>query len=51
MATKRTTHRSASGKKMYAVRNEKGQFVDIQSYQKAHSKDLKKKGTKSDRKK
>jgi uncharacterized protein YjhX (UPF0386 family) len=51
MATKRTTHRSATGKKLYAVRDEKGRFVDIQSYQKAQSRDLRKKHTKSDRKK
>jgi len=48
MATTRTTHRSSAGKKLYAVRNEKGQFVDIQTYERAHRADLKKKGTKSD---
>jgi len=51
MANKRTTHRSSSGKKLYAVRDEKGRFVDIQTYERAHRGDLKKKGTKSDRKK
>jgi hypothetical protein len=50
MATKRTTHRSTSGKKLYAVRDEKGRFVDIQTYQKAHSTDLRKQHTKNDRK-
>jgi hypothetical protein len=27
--TRRTTHRSVSGKKLYAVRDAKGRFVDI----------------------
>jgi hypothetical protein len=49
MATKRTTHRSTSGKKLYAVRDEKGRFVDIQTYQKAHSADLRKQHTKNDK--
>ncbi len=38
MATKRTTHRSKSGKKLYAVRGTTGQFRDIQSYKRAHAK-------------
>jgi hypothetical protein len=45
MATKRTTHRSTSGKKLYAVRDEKGRFKDIQSYQRAHGADVKKKSS------
>lgn len=49
--TKRTTHRSVSGKKLYAVRDEQGRFTDIQTYDRAHRDDLKKKHTKSDRKK
>jgi hypothetical protein len=40
MAT-RTTHRSSSGKKLYAVRDKKGRFKDIQSYKRAHSQDMK----------
>jgi hypothetical protein len=40
MARKRTVLRSRSGKKLYAVRDEKGVFVDIQSYQRAHAADL-----------
>ncbi len=36
----RTTHRSTAGKKLYAVRNAKGQFVDIQTYERAHRADL-----------
>ncbi len=43
MATKRTTHRSTAGKKLYAVRDEKGRFVDIQTYERAHRADLAKK--------
>jgi len=37
---KRTTHRSASGKKLYAVRDAKGRFKDIQTYERAHRADL-----------
>jgi uncharacterized protein YjhX (UPF0386 family) len=44
--TKRTTHRSSSGKKLYAVRDAKGRFVDIQTYERAHRADLKKKAKK-----
>jgi hypothetical protein len=40
MATRRTTMRSRSGKKLYAVRDESGQFKDIQTYQRAHAADL-----------
>jgi hypothetical protein len=43
---KRTTHRSSSGKKLYAVRDAKGRFKDIQTYERAHRADLKKKGNK-----
>ena len=39
--SKRTTQRSASGKKLYAVRDSKGQFKDIQSYKRAHGQDVK----------
>ena len=42
MAT-RTTHRSSSGKKLYAVREASGRFKDIQAYERAHRADLKKK--------
>jgi len=44
-------HRSSSGKKLYAVRDEHGRFMDIQTYERAHRDDLKKQHTKSDRKK
>ena len=40
---RRTTHRSVSGKKLYAVRDSKGRFVDIQTYERAHRADVKKK--------
>ena len=42
----RTTHRSSSGKKLYAVRDKKGRFKDIQSYKRAHSQDIKRKSRK-----
>ncbi len=32
----RTTHRSSTGSKLYAVRDEEGKFEDIQSYKRAH---------------
>ena len=38
---KRTTHRSAKGTKLYAVRDKTGQFKDIQTYKRAHAADLK----------
>ena len=40
---KRTTHRSSAGKKLYAVRDASGRFNDIQTYERAHRQDLKKK--------
>jgi len=43
---KRTTHRSSTGKKLYAVRDSKGRFKDIQTYQRAHSADIKRKSKK-----
>jgi len=43
MAKKRTVMYSKSGKKLYAVRDEKGEFTDIQSYQRAQSQDMKRK--------
>jgi hypothetical protein len=44
--TRRTTHRSVAGKKLYAVRDAKGRFVDIQTYERAHRQDLKRKSKK-----
>jgi len=43
MPRKRTTHRSSSGTKLYAVRDSKGRFVDIQTYKRAHGQDIKRK--------
>jgi DNA-binding protein HU-beta len=37
---RRTTHRSRSGKKLYAVRGADGRFKDIQTYERAHRADL-----------
>lgn len=37
---KRTTMRSSSGKKLYAVRDASGKFKDIQTYARAHAADL-----------
>jgi hypothetical protein len=33
---RRTTHRSTTGTKLYAVRDAKGRFKDIQTYKRAH---------------
>lgn len=38
----RTTHRSVAGKKLYAVRDSKGRFKDIQTYERAHRMDMQK---------
>jgi hypothetical protein len=38
---RRTTHRSSTGTKLYAVRDAKGRFKDIQTYKRAHGADLK----------
>lgn len=43
MPTKRTTHRSSSGKKLYAVRDSRGRFKDIQTYKRAHTADIRRK--------
>lgn len=48
---KRTTHRSSTGTKLYAVRDSKGRFVDIQTYKRAHGADLRKKSAKENPKK
>ena len=37
---RRTTHRSSKGKKLYAVRDKKGRFKDIQTYERAHRADI-----------
>ena len=38
---KRTTLRSGAGRKLYAERDAKGKFEDIQSYKRAHGSDVK----------
>lgn len=38
---RRTTHRSSTGKKLYAVRDKAGRFKDIQTYKRAHGSDSK----------
>jgi hypothetical protein len=38
---RRTTHRSSTGTKLYAVRDSKGRFKDIQTYKRAHGQDIK----------
>ena len=45
MASKarRTTHRSSAGKKLYAVRDAQGRFKDIQTFERAHRADLRRK--------
>ncbi len=40
MATRRTTMRSGTGTKLYAVRDESGKFKDIQTFKRAHAADL-----------
>jgi hypothetical protein len=38
--SKRTTLRSRSGKKLYAVRDKQGKFKDIQTYKRAQGQDV-----------
>ncbi|HJS09017.1 MAG TPA: hypothetical protein VJ809_15215 [Pirellulales bacterium] len=38
---KRTTHRSKSGSKLYAERGKTGRFGDIQTFERAHERDVK----------
>ena len=40
---RRTTHRSSKGTKLYAVRDSKGRFEDIQTFKRAHSADMRRK--------
>jgi hypothetical protein len=39
--SRRTTHRSSTGTKLYAVRDAQGRFKDIQTYKGAHGQDIK----------
>ena len=43
---RRTTHRSSTGTKLYAVRDKKGRFKDIQTYKRAHGQDVRRKSKK-----
>jgi len=43
MPVKRTVMKSSKAKKLYAVRDAKGRFKDIQSFKKAHGADIKRK--------
>lgn len=43
---RRTTMYSSKGKKLYAKRDKKGRFKDIQSYKRAHTMDMKRKSKK-----
>lgn len=37
---RRTTHRSTTGRKLYAVRAAGGEFKDIQTFERAHRDDI-----------
>lgn len=39
----RTTHRSKTGSKLYAKRSKAGRFSDVQTYERAHGQDVKRK--------
>ena len=45
---RRTTMYSSKGKKLYAVRDKGGKFKDIQTYQRAHSMDMKRRAADED---
>ena len=49
MPSRRTTHRSSKGTKLYAVRDREGKFKDIQLYSRAHAQDIKR-GSAAERK-
>ena len=38
---RRTTHRSTSETQLYAARDAQGRFKDIQTYERAHGQDIK----------
>ncbi len=48
---RRTVLRSSKRKKLYAVRDKKGKFKDIQTYKRAHGQDIKRKSKKEKAKK
>lgn len=43
MPARRTVMYSSKGKKLYAVRDAKGRFKDIQQYKRAHTADMRRK--------
>jgi hypothetical protein len=47
----RTTHRSSKGKKLYAERDADGQFEDVQTYERAHGQDVKRRSKTESKKK
>jgi hypothetical protein len=51
MPTKRTTHHSGAGKKLYSERDAEGQFEDVQTYERAHGQDVKRRAENERRKK
>ena len=48
--SKRTTHRSGGGKKLYAVRDKQGKFKDVQTYKRAHGQDVRRRAKSEGRK-
>jgi hypothetical protein len=38
---KRTTHRSTAGTKLYGERSASGEFEDVQTFERAHERDIK----------
>jgi DNA-binding protein HU-beta len=38
---RRTTHRSSTGRKIYAVRDAKGRFKNVHTFERAHERDIK----------
>ena len=51
MPAKRTTHRSSTGKKLYADRDAKGRITDSQTYKRAHGQDVKRRAKTEGKKK
>jgi hypothetical protein len=49
MKNNRQTHRSKSDKKLYALRDVKGRFMDIVEYKNKYSRYLKRKARKEDK--
>jgi hypothetical protein len=51
MPSKRTTHRSSKAKKLYAERDGEGQLEDVQTYERAHGQDVKRRSKAAERQK